>query len=86
MQIFIQLLSGKTMSMDVQNNSRVRDVVSYINTLGPEVYQGCLFLRAFYEQEHPMVVQRGEVLPADLLLRDMYVNKIIKEVTLLAYL
>jgi len=97
MQIFVQLFSGKTVCMDVTNNTRVEDVVTHANSVDVDVdgtteskpryprYQGCVYLRGFYEAEHPMMVQQGEVLPLERLLRELFLKQIIKEIVLLAY-
>ncbi len=103
MQIFVQLLSGKTVCMDVTNDTLVADVVTHANSVDVKDvadvkdadvegnieskprYHGCIYLRGFYEAEHPMMVQSGEVLPLERLLRELYLKQIIKEIVLLAY-
>lgn len=87
MQIFVQLPSGKTVSIDCCVDTTVGVVMKEVNALH---LQHCtpvtllLYKKAFYEQEHPMKVAQGEVLQPDQLLTDLYVNGIIKEITLQA--
>lgn len=87
MQIFVQLPSGKTVTVNCSVETTVNDVTKAVSTLhlqGGTPVALMLFKKAFYEEEHPMKVAHGEVLQPDRLLTDLYVNGIIKEITLQA--
>ena len=89
MQIFVKLNSGKTVCMDVTQNTRIEDVLAFINTNHlrehESPYTTCLFYKAFYEKEHPMAVQANQPLSAHTQLEDLFQKKIIKEITLLTF-
>ena len=83
----MQLPSGKTVTLDCCLETTVNDVTKAVNALhlqGGTPVSLLLFKKAFYEEEHPMKVAHGEVLHPDRLLTDLYVNSIIKEITLQA--
>lgn len=87
MQIFVQLPSGKTVAIDCCLETTVDDVIKAVNLL--HLQRGTpvslmLYKKAFYEEEHPMKVMHGEVLQRERQLIDLYVNGIIKEITLQA--
>ena len=87
MQIFVRLATGKTVTMDVSQDTTIGDVIRFANMLSNATdcpYQTMRFSAAFYEEEHPMTVLPGDVLAQELFLRDLYVHGVIKEVTLLA--
>jgi hypothetical protein len=88
MQIFVQMPSGKTVSIDCGLETTVADVLELVNGLHlqgqPPVTQ-CLFKRAFYGEEHPMTVEPGQILFSPTRLTELYVNGVIKEITLMAF-
>jgi hypothetical protein len=87
MQIFVQLPSGKTVSIDCcleMTVGMVRKAVNELHLQGGTPVSLLLYKKAFYEEEHPMKVAHGEVLDLERLLTDLYVNGIIKEITLQA--
>lgn len=90
MQIFVRLSTGKTVTMDVTQDTKVADVIQFANMWSNDTeterpcYQAMRFSKAFYEEEHPMTVKPGDVLGQELVLRDLYVHGVIKEITLLA--
>lgn len=84
MQIFVQLPSGKTVSVDCSLTTTVADVMEQVNTVHNSHVSVCWYKKAFYEQEHPMTVFPGFVLSNQTRLVDLYVNGVIKEITLVA--
>lgn len=88
MQIFVQLPSGKTVSVDCSVETTVEHVLQTVNTLHVQdpnpVMTRCLYKKAFYEEEHPMTVEPGRVIACTTRLTELYVNGIIKEITLMA--
>lgn len=87
MQIFVQLPSGKTVSVDCSVTTTVADVLNFVNLVHNSdlvPLSVCWYKRAFYEQEHPMTVVPGSVLSNETRLVDLYVHGVIKEITLMA--
>jgi hypothetical protein len=84
MQIFVQLPSGKTVTVNCCLETTVGHVVKIVNALhleGRTPVTILVFKKAFYEVEHPMKVEIGQVLSPEKRLTELYVNGIIKEIT-----
>jgi len=84
MQIFVRILSGKTISIDVNENTLLFDILNYVNEYDDKNQYQNLIITGEYYEEHPLVVEKNKILDLNQRLISLYKNKIIKEIVFLA--
>ncbi len=84
MQIFVRILSGKTISIDVNKNTLLFDILNYVNEYDDKNQYQNLIITGEYYEEHPLVVEKNKILDLNQRLISLYKNKIIKEIVFLA--
>lgn len=85
MQIFIQLSTGKTISMDVTKETIFAEVLRYVNEYHTDYqYQNLLFIKDYGDGSYVITADKNKILNLDTSLISLYSNGIIKEILLLA--
>jgi hypothetical protein len=84
MQIFIRLSTGKTITMDVTNDTLLSDVLLYANEYdNASSYSHLLLIKDYYDNSN-LTVEKNKILELDTSLISLYKDRIIKEIILLA--
>jgi hypothetical protein len=84
MQIFIRLSTGKTITMDVTNDTLLSDVLMYANEYdNASSYRYLLLIKDYYDNSN-LTVEKNKILELDTSLISLYKDQIIKEIILLA--
>ena len=86
MQVFIRLLTGKTISMDVNQDSVLLDIIDYANSYSqqegtlPYQYNQIMVVKNY---DTPLTVSKNKILEPTTSLISLYSNGNIKEVVFL---
>lgn len=82
MQIFIRLLSGKTISMDVLTNFLLSDVINWANEYDDNVHEYKKIM-VIEDYGNELVVPLRQFLEPETMLNSLYKNGFIKEIIFL---
>lgn len=83
MQIFIRLLSGKTISMDVTIDTILADIIQYANEYHTGYQYKKITLIEDYSADLNVNIEKYKLLEPEISLSSLYKDNIIKEVIFL---
>jgi hypothetical protein len=81
MQIFVRISTGKTITMDVTNNTLLSDILDYVNS--DHQYQNLVLIKVYYDETN-LTVEKNKILDLNMSLNSLFKNRIIREIILLA--